>query len=100
MWWRIGALACAALACARPRSATEVCVAADHAREPEAQDRCEQAWQTASDVAAAVAGAHDALVRDDRTALKRWADRAPETIEGARILHFWGLAQRDAGDHS
>ncbi len=76
----------------------EECMLALDRGDPETGAICEQAWQETSDEAAAVAGAHHALKQGDEAALRRWADRARPTIQGARILHFWGCFQRARGD--
>lgn len=59
---------------------------------------CEVAWRATHAEEAAVAGALYALETHDGAAGKRWVDRAQETIEGARILHYWGELQQQRGD--
>ncbi|HSK04007.1 MAG TPA: CHAT domain-containing protein, partial [Kofleriaceae bacterium] len=76
----------------------EECILAVERDEERAAAVCELAWLDTRDEAAAVAGAHHALKQADEAALRRWADRARPTIQGARILHFWGCLQRSRGD--
>jgi tetratricopeptide (TPR) repeat protein len=91
-------LLCVVLGCGQQPSARERCEKADRAKASNTQQVCEDAWQKDHDVATAVIAAQFALVHKDRDALKRWADRAPSNVEGARILHFWGSMQQDLGD--
>src|SRR5688572_32260279 len=93
---------CGLLASCGPREPglTERCVAAQRARDASAATLCEQAWRESGEVAAAVAAAHDALVRGDGAALRVWVERAPATVEGARILHFNGEHLLQQGDHA
>jgi tetratricopeptide (TPR) repeat protein len=74
------------------------CQRAADQRVASASELCERAWRATGSEAAAVAGAIYALSRRDDATLKRWAQRARSTIEGARILHFWGDRQRMLGD--
>lgn len=76
----------------------EECILAVDRGEARAAALCELAWLETGDEAAAVAGARHALKQGDAVTLQRWAGRAPPTIEGARILHFWGCLQRTRGD--
>ena len=96
-WW--SALLCMWLfACGGNASGADACKAAAKARKADAQVLCERAWQATRDVAVAVAAAQHALVAGDQAALKKWVERAPEDIEGARIIHFWGAMQQELGD--
>jgi tetratricopeptide (TPR) repeat protein len=91
-------LLCVVLGCGQQPSARERCTKAAKIKAANAQQLCEDAWQKDHDVATAVAGAQFALVKKDRDSLKRWAERAPSNVEGARILHFWGMMQQQLGD--
>jgi hypothetical protein len=84
----------------RARSATDLdaCQAAFQNDDPATQSLCKRAWDATHDVAAAVAGANDALMDDDYEALKGWASIAPADAQGARILHFWGEMQGKRGE--
>jgi len=79
-------------------SLVERCVRAQRGNLSSTAELCERAWRETADVAAAVAGAHDALVRGDAAALRTWTERAPATVEGARILHYQGELQVQRGD--
>jgi tetratricopeptide (TPR) repeat protein len=90
----------ALIACSRARSATDLeeCQKAVEHDGPATVDVCKRAWDQTHDVAAAVAGARLALMRDDYASLKAWAALAPPNVEGARILHFWGEMQGAHGE--
>jgi hypothetical protein len=92
-------IACAVLAeaCSRA-SGVAACLRADENREPDAAELCEQAWQDTRAETVAVAGAHRALCNKDDLTLQRWAQRALPTIEGARVLHYWGQRQLERRD--
>ena len=96
MPWRV--LLCVVLGCGSQPSGRDACQNAAKAKAANTQELCERAWQKDHDVAIAVTAAQSALVAKDHEALKRWAERAPSTIEGARILHFWGSTQQELGD--
>jgi tetratricopeptide (TPR) repeat protein len=89
---------CVVLGCGQQPSARERCEKAAKAKAADTQTICEEAWQKDHDVAIAVTAAKAALIAKDRGALERWAERAPPTVEGARILHFWGSMQQELGD--
>ena len=74
------------------------CVFAEKNRDPRAAELCEQAWQDTRDEAAAISGAYHALRKKDDASLQRWARRARPTLEGAKILHFWGQRQLERRD--
>lgn len=96
-WW--SALLCGLLvACGSTANGVDACKAAAKAREAKTQEVCERAWQATRDISVAVAAAQYALVAGDQAALKKWVERAPEDIEGARIMHFWGAMQQERGD--
>src|SRR5262245_59796109 len=87
-------------ACSRARATTELeaCTSAVDRGEPTAKDLCKRACDSTHDIAAAVASARVALMRDDYETMKAWAQQAPATVEGARILHFWGEMQGARGE--
>ncbi|HEX3758365.1 MAG TPA: hypothetical protein VHW23_06645, partial [Kofleriaceae bacterium] len=74
--------------CPAPRL-VEACQEAVGTR-PAARELCERAWQVTGDEEAAVSGARHALITDDQATLQRWVGRARHTLQGARILHYWG----------
>lgn len=76
----------------------EACLVAEDLRLDSATELCEDAWQATGSEAALVSGARYALSCWDDPTLRRWAERARDTIEGARVLHFWGERQRMLGD--
>jgi tetratricopeptide (TPR) repeat protein len=97
--WRSLLLVLAMLGFSDSRSRSiEECILAVERGDERAAAVCELAWLDTRDEAAAVAGAHHALKQRDEAALRRWAERARPTIQGARILHFWGCFQRSRGD--
>lgn len=84
---------------ARPRAPElEACLLAGKIKSPRAAELCERAWKDTGSEAAAAYGATQALVSKDDDALLRWARRARPTLEGARILHYWGQRQLERGD--
>jgi tetratricopeptide (TPR) repeat protein len=93
-WLLASALASAG--CRAPQA--EACLLAEELSLHTATQLCEDAWQDTGSEAALVAGALHALSCQDDPTLRRWAGRARETIEGARVLHFWGERQRMLGD--
>src|ERR1043166_3168440 len=88
---------CPARQC-RASEAIRMCVDGADAVAPGTDALCEVAWQATRAEQAAVGGSLYALEVHDGPAAKRWADRAQETIEGARILHNWGELQQQRGD--
>jgi len=84
--------ACAAVPSVR------ACVVAAENNLPTSEALCEHAWRETGSETAMVAGARYALDEDRYETLRRWAVRAQPTIEGARVLHFWGEAERFHGD--
>src|SRR3954463_14111683 len=66
------------------------CLNAESHDLPATPQLCELAWNlTHSDEAAASAAFYAHRIHDD-VALKHWVERAPRTLQGARILHYWG----------
>lgn len=92
-------LACVALmsGCCPPGD-IEACLAAEDRSDSSTTELCERAWHGSEAESVAVAGARHALTRRDDASLQRWVRRAHSTIEGARILHYWGERQRAIGD--
>jgi tetratricopeptide (TPR) repeat protein len=100
-WWWLLCVAVACGVCAGSGGGVFLviaCMQADLRRAADTTERCERAWQETHSEEAAVAGANYARLRRDDAALERWASRAKETIQGARIFHFWGERQRAVGD--
>src|ERR1044071_9002986 len=90
--------ACACSGRARAMTELEACTAAFGHNDPAVTELCKRGWGSTHDIAAAVTSARDALIRNDYEALKAWAALAPDNLEGARILHFWGEMQGGRGD--
>jgi tetratricopeptide (TPR) repeat protein len=88
---RVTACVALALACGRT-SASEVdaCVTAAETRDPSTRSICMHAWEITGDMRAAVGLARDAWARGDYVTVVMLSAIAPPTIEGAKILHFWG----------
>jgi len=84
--------------CGRSPSDLEACLAAEQARDLTAASECESAWDTTFDPRAAAAGAHLALIAKDDLAMLRWAPRATNDSEGARVQHFCGALHAERGD--
>src|SRR5262245_58397965 len=63
-----------------------------------ATDVCNLAWLGTGDERAASGAAYAANAHGDDPTLATWAALAPESLEGAKILHFWGERQRSVGD--
>ena len=93
-------MVCLALGCAKRPASDPVaaCLSAVDARSAAGTSMCENAWQRTRDIRAAVGGAQLALHFEDADALRRFADGVPQTVEGARVLHFWGQLQLQRGE--
>jgi tetratricopeptide (TPR) repeat protein len=66
------------------------CLDAERDNLPATPELCERAWSETRNDEAAATGAFYALRTRDEATLKRWVERAPRTLQGARILHYWG----------
>src|ERR1041384_951907 len=87
----------AASDCAPPRVVQD-CLDADRGDRPSTPELCERAWNETRNDEAAATGAFYARRTGDAATLKRWVDRAPRTLQGARILHYWGEGLVKRGD--
>lgn len=97
MWW-LAVAGVVLVGCGRDASDLDACLAAEKARDPTNEHRCEAAWQTTFDERAAGAGAHLTLIANDERGMFRWVARAANDSEGARVLHFLGALQVNHGD--
>src|SRR5262249_14557679 len=71
---------------------------ADRRDLPSTPELCERAWNETRNDEVAAAGAFYARRTGDDATLKRWVARAPRTLQGARILHYWGEMLVKRGD--
>lgn len=83
--------------CAVPRI-VEACLNAERHDLPATPQLCELAWSLTRNEEAAVSGALYARRIGDEATLKRWVGRARRTLQGARILHYWGEMLVKRGD--
>jgi len=83
--------------CATPRVVQD-CLDADRGDRRSTPELCERAWNETHDEQAAATGAFYARRTGDEATLKRWVERAPRTLQGARILHYWGEVLVKRGD--
>lgn len=80
------------------RRVVQACLEADRRDLRETPELCERAWNETGNDEAAAAGAFYAHRTGDEATLKRWVERAPRTLQGARILHYWGEILVKRGD--
>jgi tetratricopeptide (TPR) repeat protein len=83
--------------CPAPRVVQD-CLDADRRDLPLTPGLCERAWNETRNEEAAATGAFYARRTGDDATLKRWVERAPRTLQGARILHYWGEVLVKRGD--
>ncbi|HEX8111316.1 MAG TPA: hypothetical protein VF516_26485, partial [Kofleriaceae bacterium] len=83
--------------CAVPRI-VEACLNAERHDLRATPRLCELAWSLTRNDEAAASGAFYARKTGDQATLKRWVERAPRTLQGARILHYWGEMLVKRGD--
>jgi tetratricopeptide (TPR) repeat protein len=83
--------------CLAPRVVQD-CLDADRRDLPSTPELCERAWNETRNDEVAAAGAFYARRTGDDATLKRWVERAPRTLQGARILHYWGEMLVKRGD--
>jgi tetratricopeptide (TPR) repeat protein len=83
--------------CPAPR-VVQACLDAERNDLPTTPGLCERAWTETRDEEVAATGAFYARRTGDDAALKRWVERAPRTLQGARILHYWGELLVKRGD--
>ncbi len=83
--------------CAVPRVVRD-CLDAERRNSPTTPELCERAWNETGHEEAAAPGAFYARRTGDDATLKRWVERAPRTLQGARILHYWGEVLVKRGD--
>jgi tetratricopeptide (TPR) repeat protein len=83
--------------CAVP-GIVEACLNAERHDLPATPQLCELAWNLTHNDEAAASGAFHARKTGDEVTLKRWVERAPRTLQGARILHYWGEVLVKRGD--
>jgi len=85
--------------CGRSPSDLEACLAAEQAARPHGRFRMrERMGHDVSIREPAAAGAHLALIAKDDLAMLRWAPRATNDSEGARVQHFCGALHAERGD--
>lgn len=83
--------------CPAPRLVRD-CLDAERRDLPATPELCERAWNETGNDEAAATGALYARRIGDQSMLKRWFQRAPRTLQGARIMHFWGEVLVGHGD--
>src|SRR5262245_11784061 len=86
-----------AIHCPAPRVG-QACLDANRRDLPSTSELCERAWNETRNDEVAAAGAFYARRTGDDATLKRWVERAPRTLQGARILHYWGEMLVKRGD--